>query len=90
MTLRKFFFQRYILLLALVCGILSILMDKDIIHVEPKVTTAFTIAAVVGVVLHLLRQSFATKAAKYRKTLERLHEMEAEEAESEAADDVEE
>jgi hypothetical protein len=80
MTPKKFLFQRYILLAALVCAVLSVLMDQGVIHVEPKVTNAFTIAAFVGVVLHLLRQSFASKAAKYRATLERLHEMEAEEA----------
>ena len=32
------------------------------------------------VVLYLLKESFTRKAARYKATLERLHEMEAEEA----------
>lgn len=78
MTVKKFLFQRYILLLALICAVLSILMDREIIEVEPRVTNAFTIAAAVGVIMHLLRESFARKAAKYRATLERMREMEEE------------
>ena len=79
-TWKTFVRQKYILLLALLCGILSILMDQGVIPVEPKVTNAFTIAAFVGVVLYLLKESFARKAARYKAALDRLHEMEAEEA----------
>ncbi|MCR5134507.1 MAG: hypothetical protein K6B12_02615 [Clostridiales bacterium] len=79
-TIKSFVRQKYILLIALVCAVLSILMDQEIIKVEPKVTNAFTIAAFVGVVLYLLKESFARKAARYKAALERLHEMEAEEA----------
>ena len=79
-TWKTFVRQKYILLLALLCGILSILMDQGIIPVEPKVTNAFTVAAFVGVVLYLLKESFARKAARYKAALDRLHEMEAEEA----------
>ena len=79
-TIKSFVRQKYILLIALVCAVLSILMDQEVIKVEPKVTNAFTIAAFVGVVLYLLKESFARKAARYKAALERLHEMEAEEA----------
>ena len=79
-TWKTFVRQKYILLLALLCGILSILMDQGVIPVEPKVTNAFTVAAFVGVVLYLLKESFARKAARYKAALDRLHEMEAEEA----------
>ena len=79
-TWKTFVRQKYILLLALLCGILSILMDQGVIPVEPKVTNAFTIAAFVGVVLYLLKESFARKAARYKAALDRLHKMEAEEA----------
>ena len=79
-TWKTFVRQKYILLLALLCGIMSILMDQGVIPVEPKVTNAFTVAAFVGVVLYLLKESFARKAARYKAALERLHEMEAEEA----------
>jgi len=79
-SIKGFVRQKYILLIALVCAVLSILMDQEIIKVEPKVTNAFTIAAFVGVVLYLLKESFARKAARYKAALERLHEMEAEEA----------
>ena len=79
-TWKTFVRQKYILLLALLCGILSILMDQGVIPVEPKVTNAFTVAAFVGVVLYLLKESFARKAARYKAALDRLHEMEAAEA----------
>ncbi len=79
-TWKTFVRQKYILLLALLCGILSILMDQRVIPVEPKVTNAFTVAAFVGVVLYLLKESFARKAARYKAALDRLHEMEAAEA----------
>ena len=79
-TWKTFVRQKYILLFSLVLAILSVLMDQEIIHVEPRVTNAFTIAAAVGVIMYLLKESFSRRAAKYRATLERLHEMETEEA----------
>ena len=79
-TWKTFVRQKYILLLALLCGILSILMDQEIIKVEPRVTNAFTIAAAIGVIMYLLKESFARKAARYKAALDRLHKMEAEEA----------
>lgn len=79
-TWKKFFRQKYILLFSLVLAILSILMDQEIIKVEPRVTNAFTIAAAIGVIMYLLKESFARKAVRYRAALDRLHEMEAEEA----------
>ncbi len=84
-TWKKFFRQKYILLFSLVLAILSILMDQEIIRVEPRVTNAFTIAAAAGVVMYLLKESFSRKAERYRATLERMKEMEAEEA-SQAAE----
>ena len=79
-TWKQFFRRKYILLISLVFAILSILMDQEIIRVEPRVTNAFTIAAAVGVVMYLLKESFSRKAERYRATLERMKEMEAEEA----------
>lgn len=78
--LRKFVRQKYILLISLVFAVLSILMDQEIIPVESRVTNAFTIAAAVGIVMYLLKESFSKKAERYRAALERLHEMEEEEA----------
>ena len=87
-TWKQFFRRKYILLISLVFAILSILMDQEIIRVEPRVTNAFTIAAAVGVVMYLLKESFSRKAERYRATLERMKEMEAEEAAQAEAEDA--